>query len=138
MSRTDDRSVSLPVLTMSRMMPGCGNSAMSGNWLPRTRVLISALKSEVGDHLIVMPCDLAYGSTDFSKFVACGPVKAIMISMFLPVFLLPPEPEFPPELRQPAVTSTAAPAATAALIQESRRIDTPIAYMRPEPPSRAA
>src|SRR5690348_11558211 len=115
---------------MSRMMPGCGNSAMSGSWLPRTRVLISELKSDVGDHLIVMPWDLAYGSTDFSKFVACGPLNAIMISIVLPVFLLPPELEFPPELRQPAVRSTAAPAATAALIHESRRIIPPIRYPR--------
>src|SRR4051812_45422608 len=49
-----------------------------------------------------------------------------MISMDLPVFLLPPEPELSPELRQPAVSSTAAPAATAARAQESRRIVTPI------------
>ena len=59
MSSTVSRSASFPLAARSLRMPGCGNIAMSGRLLPWTRVLMRALKSLEGDHLIVMPWDFA-------------------------------------------------------------------------------
>src|SRR4051812_12578525 len=107
MLRTPDRSVRLPRCAMDRMMPGWGKIAMSGSWLPCTRVLISWLKFDVGENLIVMLFLSAHGLTTAWKSSDCWPVKPYMISMLLLVLPLPPPP--PPELRQPAVRRATAP-----------------------------
>src|SRR3954451_14591158 len=107
MSRTPDRSAILPLFAMDRMMPGCGKIAMSGSWLPCTRVLISWLKFEAGENLMVMLFLSAHGLTTAWKSLSCWPVKPYMISMVLLVLLLPPPP--PPELRHPAVSRATAP-----------------------------
>src|SRR3954454_25350285 len=123
MSTTSDRSASLPPLAMDRMMPGCGKIAMSGSWLPCTRVLISWLKFEAGENLMVMLFLSAHGLTTAWKSLSCLPVKPYMISMVLLVLLLPPPP--PPELRHPAVSRATAPAVATAPIVDLMRMCTP-------------
>src|SRR3569833_3449803 len=112
MSRTPDRSAILPLFAMDRMMPGCGKMAMSGSWLPCTRVLISWLKFAVGENLIVMLFLSAHGLTTAWKSLSCWPKKPNKTTKKLLVLPLPPP--TPPELRQPAVSRATAPAVTTA------------------------
>src|SRR3954454_8343009 len=120
---TPDRSVSFPVAAIVRMIPGCGKIAMSGSWLPCTRVLIRELKSGVGENLIVTPLLFAQSLTTALKSSDWFPVKPYMISMLLLVLDEPPPP--PPELRQPAVRAAAAPSTAAALTVDLMRMCPP-------------
>jgi hypothetical protein len=123
------RSWSFPLLAMSSMTPGCGNSATSGKLLPWTRVRISVSKDCAASvALILIPEDCSNSFSDATNPFDWSPPKPNMTSTCLsPPPPLPPAlpPLPPPSLRQPAATSAIAAARVVAWTNLRHRISTP-------------